>query len=106
MASDQKDVTFWALSTGYRSLATEHCPLITAPKMNSTTVIIIASSILLAVAFVIAKMAIRWAVRLAMIGAILVAVLGVAGFWWWTNNLADKPHSRPSPSPNRRSANR
>jgi protein-S-isoprenylcysteine O-methyltransferase Ste14 len=74
--------------------------------MSSTTVIIIAGAILLAVALVIAKMAIRWAVRLAMVGAILVALLGVAGFWWWTNNLADKPHPRPSASPNRRAVNR
>jgi len=52
-------------------------------------------------------MAIRWAVRLAMIGAILLAVLGVAGFWWWTNNLADKPKpARPTASPNRRTVNR
>ncbi len=75
--------------------------------MNSTTVIIIASAILLAVGFVIAKMAIRWAVRLAMVGAILVALLGVAGFWWWTNYLAEKPTpARPTASPGRRSANR
>ena len=75
--------------------------------MNSTTIIIIASAILLAVGFVIAKMAVRWAIRLAMVGAILVALLGVAGFWWWSNYLADKPNpSRPTASPNRRSANR
>jgi len=75
--------------------------------MNSTTVIIIAGAILLAVGFVIAKMAIRWAVRLAMLAAIVVAILGVAGFWWWTNHLADKPNpSRPTASPSRRSANR
>ena len=75
--------------------------------MNSTTIIIIASVILLAVGFVILKMAIRWAVRLAIVGVILVALFGVAGFWWWTNYLADKPTpARPAASPNRRSANR
>jgi hypothetical protein len=74
--------------------------------MSSTTVIIIASAILLAVCFVIAKLAIRWAVRLAMVGAILVALLGVAGFWWWSNYLADKPGpARPRASPSRRPAN-
>lgn len=75
--------------------------------MSSTTIIIIAGAILLAVCFVIARLAIRWAVRLGMVGAIIVALLGVAGFWWWTNHLADKPApARPSASPSRRSANR
>ncbi len=75
--------------------------------MNSTTITIIASAILLAVGFVVLKMAIRWAVRLVMVGIILLALLGVAGFWWWTNYLADKPNpARPAASPNRRSANR
>jgi len=74
--------------------------------MSSTTVIIIASAILLAVGFVIAKMAVRWAVRLAMVGAILVALLGVAGFCWWSNYLADKTvPPRPRASPSRRSTN-
>jgi len=75
--------------------------------MSSTTIAIIAGVILLAIVFVIAKLAIRWAIRVAMVIAILVALLGVAGFWWWTNDLAGKPSTNRQPTaPARRSANR
>ncbi|HEY6231042.1 MAG TPA: hypothetical protein VIW64_07255 [Pyrinomonadaceae bacterium] len=75
--------------------------------MSSTTVSIIAGVILLAVVFVIAKLAVRWAVRVAMVIAVLAALLSVAGFWWWTNDLAAKPSTRrPAATPTKRSANR
>jgi predicted benzoate:H+ symporter BenE len=67
--------------------------------MSSTTVFIIAGGILLAIFFLVARLAIRWAVRIMIVGVILVALTGVAGFWWWTNRLAPAPAGRPRPTP-------
>ena len=68
--------------------------------MSFTTISIIAGIILLAIFFLIARLAIRWAVRLTIVGVILVALIGVGLFWWWGNRLAS-----PSPgSDHRRTA--
>ena len=75
--------------------------------MSFTTIFIIAGVILLAIFFVIAKLAIRWAIRVALVLAILAAVLGAAGFWWWSTQLAGKPpQSQPTATPRKRSTNR
>jgi hypothetical protein len=75
--------------------------------MSFTTIFIIAGIILLAIFFVIARLAIRWVIRIALLGAILAALLGVAGFWWWSKQLAGKPTQNRQPAtPGRRSANR
>ena len=74
--------------------------------MSSTTVFIIAGAILLAIFFLVAKLAIRWVVRIIIVGVILFALTGVAGFWWWTNRLAPAPQSRPRPTPTKRSPTR
>jgi hypothetical protein len=62
--------------------------------MNSTTIFIIGGAVLLVIFFLIAKLAIRWAIRLTIVGVILVALLGAGGFWWWSNRLV--PKSRPN----------
>jgi O-antigen/teichoic acid export membrane protein len=71
--------------------------------MSPTTLSIIVGLILLAIFIMVAKLAIRWAIRVVIVGAILIALLGVGGFWWWTNRLAPKPHPlRPTATPTRR----
>lgn len=68
--------------------------------MSFTTIFIIAGVVLLAIFFLIAKLAIRWIIRVAIIGIVLVALLGSGGFWWWTNRLAPKPvPNRPRGAP-------
>jgi hypothetical protein len=67
--------------------------------MSFTTIPIIAGVILLAIFFLIARLAIRWAVRLTIVGVILVALIGVGVFWWWGNRLAS-----PSPPSNHQRA--
>lgn len=62
--------------------------------MTSTTIFIIAGAVLLVIFFLIAKLAIRWAVRLMIIGVILIALAGAGGLWWWTNRLA--PRTKPN----------
>jgi energy-coupling factor transporter transmembrane protein EcfT len=71
--------------------------------MSFTTIFIIAGIILLLIFFLIAKLAIRWVVRVAIVGVILVALLGAAGFWSWSNRLTAKPKpNRQSSAPTRR----
>ena len=65
--------------------------------MSSTTILIIAGAVLLVIFVLIAKLAIRWAVRLTIVGVILIAIVGAAVFWWWSNQLAPKP--RPARQP-------
>jgi hypothetical protein len=64
--------------------------------MTFTTISIIAGIILLAIFFLVARLAIRWAVRLTIVGVILIAIIGVGVFWWWGNRLV-----APSSSSNR-----
>src|SRR6266576_2980019 len=52
--------------------------------MSITTISIIAGIILLAIFFMIARLAIRWAVRLSIVGIILVALIGVGVFCLWS----------------------
>jgi hypothetical protein len=71
--------------------------------MSFTTISIIAGAVLLIIFFLVAKLAIRWMIRVAIIGVILVALLGAFGFWWWSNNLTAKPKANRQPSaPSRR----
>jgi hypothetical protein len=83
-------------------LLTAHCLLLTN-VMTFTTISVIAGVVLLAIFFLIAKMAIRWAVRVGIVVVILVALLGAGGFWWWSSRLTDKPKTNRQPSaPGRR----
>ena len=73
--------------------------------MNSTTIFIIGGVVLLVILFLIARLAIRWAIRLTIVGVILIALLGGGIFWWWTNSLTSKPQpNKPRPTPTRRAA--
>ncbi|HKP45268.1 MAG TPA: hypothetical protein VJT50_01600 [Pyrinomonadaceae bacterium] len=74
--------------------------------MSATTVFIIAGAMLLAIFFLIARLAIRFAVRILIVGVILIALSGIAGFWWWTNRLAPPARARPRPTPARKSTKR
>ncbi len=67
--------------------------------MSFTTIFIIAGVVLLFIFILIAKLAIRWAIRVAIVGIILIAILGAGGFWWWSNRLAEdsKPVRQTAP---------
>jgi predicted benzoate:H+ symporter BenE len=66
--------------------------------MTFTTIFVIAGAVLLVIFFLIAKLAIRWAIRVAIVGVILVALLGAGGFWWWSNRLTAKPKPNRQPA--------
>lgn len=70
--------------------------------MSFTTIFIIGGVVLLAILFLIARLAVRWAIRATIVGVIIVALLGGGGFWWWTNRLAPKPPPKQRPAPIRR----
>jgi hypothetical protein len=72
--------------------------------MDFTTIFIIAGVVLLAIFFLIARLAVRWIVRLIIIGVILAFLVGGGGLWWWTTRLAPTPKPKPRPTPTRRSA--
>ncbi|MGI8836604.1 MAG: hypothetical protein ACR2H4_08200 [Pyrinomonadaceae bacterium] len=76
--------------------------------MTPTTISIIAGAILLAIFFLIARLAIRWATRLSIIGIILIALIGIGVFWWWGNRLVSpsSPSNRQRPAPAKRSPSR
>ena len=72
--------------------------------MDFTTIFIIAGVALLAIFFLIARLAIRWAIRLTIVGVIIIALVGGGLFWWWTNRLAAKPPKQQRPAPARRAS--
>jgi hypothetical protein len=59
--------------------------------MDFTTIFLIGGVVLLAIFFLIAKLAVRWFLRLTIVGVILIALLGAGVFWWWSSNLTSKP---------------
>ena len=67
--------------------------------MDFTTIFIIAGVIILAIFYLIAKLALRWAVRLIIVVVILIAIAGAGGFWWWSDRLVSQPQTkRPRPA--------
>jgi len=73
--------------------------------MSFTTIFLIGGAVLLVIFFLIARLAIRWAIRVAIVGVILVALFGAGGFWWWSNRLTAKPKPTRQPAaPSRRAS--
>ena len=72
--------------------------------MDFTTIFIVAGVVLLIIFVLIARLAVRWAVRLTIIGLIMLALIGGGIFWWWTTQLAPIPQPRSRPASNRRSS--
>jgi hypothetical protein len=62
--------------------------------MDFTTIFIIGGVVIFAIFILIARLAIRWALRLTIVGVILVAILGAGIFWWWSSNLTPAPPPR------------
>ena len=62
--------------------------------MELSTIFIIGAVVILAIFFLIARLAIRWALRLTIVGVILIAILGAGAFWWWSSSLTPKPVPR------------
>lgn len=72
--------------------------------MSFTTISIIAGVVLLFIFILIAKLAIRWVIRVAIVAIVLVALLGAGGFWWWSNRLVDFQTPKRQPATPRKRA--
>jgi nitrate reductase NapE component len=66
--------------------------------MSNTTILIIGGIVLVAVFLLIARLAVRLVVRLIIVGVILIALLGGAGFLWWANRLTATPPQNRQPA--------
>ena len=66
--------------------------------MGNSLIYAIAAGVALALIFIVVRVALRWAVRLALVGLLLVALLGGLA-WWWLNRPSQSetsPHSTPT----------
>jgi hypothetical protein len=73
--------------------------------MSSSTIYAIAAVVLLAILVLVVRLAVRWFIRLAIVGVILIALIGGGFFWWWTNRLTPKPlQNKQRPTPTRRAS--
>ena len=71
--------------------------------MDFTTIFIIAGIVLLAIFFLIARLAVRWTIRFTIVGVILIAILAAGAFWWWSSSLtSETPPRRQRSAPTRR----
>ena len=75
--------------------------------MDWTTIFIIAGVVMLAIFFLIVRLAVRWAIRFTIVGVILIAIIGAGAFWWWSTRLTSKPQPiRPPAATGRRGNSR
>jgi len=65
--------------------------------MDNSIVYLVVGVITFILLFFIARLALRWIIRLFLIGLILLLALGGAT-WWWLSNPAAQRENRPRPS--------
>ena len=70
--------------------------------MSFTTIFIIGGIVLVPILFLVARLAVRWAIRAAIVTVIVIALLGGGVFWWWTTRLAPTPPQKQRNAPTRR----
>ncbi len=68
--------------------------------MESSLVYAVVGGIALVLIFFIARLALRWAIRLVIIGLLIVAALGGVA-WWWLNRTTQSD-AKPRTTPTRR----
>ncbi|HLA12304.1 MAG TPA: hypothetical protein VJ023_17085 [Pyrinomonadaceae bacterium] len=72
--------------------------------MTFTSIFIVAGVILFLIFILIARLAVRWVVRLTIMAVILVALIAGGFFWWWTTRLAPTPSPKSRTTPSRRTS--
>lgn len=70
--------------------------------MDPLLLITIISGIALVLLVFAARLALRWIVRIILVGVLLVSIVG-GGAWWWLNQSSRQSENRPRPTPNRSS---
>ena len=71
--------------------------------MDPLLIICIICGVALVLFIFLAKIALRWIVRVIIVGALLLVAIGGVT-WWWLNRSAAQPDSKPRPT-STRSAN-
>ena len=66
--------------------------------METSLVYAVAGGIALVIIFFIARLAIRWAIRLVIIGLLIVAALGGVGWWWLSRTTQSDAKPRATPT--------
>lgn len=70
--------------------------------MDSTLAYSIAAGIAIVFLFLLAKFALRWFIRLAIVAIVLAVLAGAA--WVWLNSHTTPPENKPRPTPTRRAS--
>ena len=68
--------------------------------MGNSLIYAIAAGVALVLIFVVVRVALRWAVRLALMGLLLLVLLG--GLAWWWLNRPSQSETSPRSTPTRR----
>ena len=68
--------------------------------METSAIYLVVGAITLILLFFIARLALRWIIRLFLIGLILVLALGGAA-WWWLSSPAPQRENKPRPAATR-----
>jgi energy-coupling factor transporter transmembrane protein EcfT len=71
--------------------------------MDTTFVICIVAGIALVLLLFAARIALRWVIRLVIVGLMLLLALGGVA-WWWLNQSSRQPDNKPRPTSNRRAS--
>jgi ABC-type enterobactin transport system permease subunit len=66
--------------------------------METSLVYAVVGGIALVLIFFIARLAIRWAIRLIIIGLLIVAVLGGVAWWWLSRTTQSDAKPRATPT--------
>ena len=69
-------------------------------KMDTTLLYSVLAGIALVLLFIVARVALRWAFRLAIICLVLLIMLG--GAWFWFYEAPRQPQAKPGPTPTQR----
>jgi protein-S-isoprenylcysteine O-methyltransferase Ste14 len=65
--------------------------------MESTAILVVVLLVLAGVAYFVVKSALKWAVRLLLLGVLAVLLLaGGIAWWWYTPGDTEAPERRPS----------
>ena len=66
--------------------------------MEISLVYAVVGGIALVLIFFIARLAIRWAIRLAIIGLLIIAALGGVAWWWLSRTTQSDAKPRATPT--------
>ena len=68
--------------------------------MDPLLIIAIISGIALVLLVFAARLALRWIVRVILVGVLVLTILG-GGAWWWLNQSSRQSENKPRPTSNR-----